>query len=148
VKHRTQLGILCTVCIQSLAWSQSLFISAGESITVNPGSSIYIGSDVTNNGSIDLKASAGSYAQLKLTGTYSGTGTFSQQQHLANGWHLLASSVSNGYNATSNGSTSALYAFNTETPDTLPGLHPTTSPTEGTTPKWALPATSLARLAY
>ncbi len=121
MKHRTQLGILCTVCIQSLAWSQSLFISAGESITVNPGSSIYIGSDVTNNGSIDLKASAGSYAQLKLTGTYSGTGTFSQQQHLANGWHLLASSVSNGYNATSNGSTSALYAFNTDLAGGNPG---------------------------
>ncbi|MEY4968327.1 MAG: hypothetical protein RLZZ261_98 [Bacteroidota bacterium] len=111
---RILASILLCVSSQNFAWCQSLFVSNGESITVNPGTAVYVGSDITNNGSIDLKASAGSYAQLKFTGTYSGTGTFSQQQHLINGWHLIASSVSNGYNASSNASTSALYAFNTD----------------------------------
>jgi len=114
VKHKILRCILCTVCIQPLAWSQELFVSASESITVNPGTAVYVGGDVTNNGSIDLKASAGSYAQLKLTGTYSGTGTFSQQQYLTSGWHLISSPVTDGYNGSSNGSISALYAFNTD----------------------------------
>lgn len=101
--------------------AQGLFVTSGTALTVNPGSSIFVGSDVTNNGSIDLKASAGSYAQMKFTGTYSGTGTFSQQQQLINGWHLIASSVSTGYNGSSNASTSALYAFNTDLVGGNPG---------------------------
>lgn len=100
---------------------QALFVGSGAQMTVAAGDRLYVGSDVTNNGSIDLKAVSGSYAQLKLTGAYSGSGTFSQQQYLTNGWHLLASPVSNGYNATSNGSTSSLYAFNTDLAGGNPG---------------------------
>jgi hypothetical protein len=117
MKWTALLAILGTIPLNG----QALFVGSGAQVTVATGDALYIDDDITNNGSIDLKAASGSYAQLKLTGTYSGSGTFSQQQHLTDGWHLLASPVSNVYNATSNGSTSALYAFNTDLAGGNPG---------------------------
>lgn len=104
-----------------LAWmaysgssAQALFVASNQPLTVAAGTNLYVNNNVINNGSIDLKASQGSYAELLFTGTYSGTGTLTQEQYLVSGWHLIASPVSNGFNATSNGSTSGLYAFNTD----------------------------------
>lgn len=90
------------------ATSQELFV--GGTVTVLPGTNLYVGSNLTVNGSLDLKASASGYSQLKYLGTYSGTGTFTQEQYLSSGWHLIASSVSSGYNS-HNGNASKLYAF-------------------------------------
>ena len=117
-----------------LAWliysgssAQALFIGSNQTLTVAAGTSLYVDNNVTNNGTLELKASQGSHAQLLLTGTYSGSGTLNQEQYLASGWHLLASSVSNGFNATSNGSTSALYAFNTDAAGGNPNYTPWTT---------------------
>jgi hypothetical protein len=104
--------------------AQALYVASNQTLTVAAGTNLYVDNNLTNNGTVDLKASQGSHAQLLLTGTYSGTGTLTQEQYLASGWHLIASPVSNGFNATSNGSTSALYAFNTDAAGGNPSYTP------------------------
>lgn len=112
---------IATFLISLPLLGQSLYVGSGGILTVAPDVNLFVDNNISNNGTIELQAASGSYAQLKLTGTYSGTGTFSQQQYLTSGWHLISSPVTDGYNATSNGSTSALYAFNTDLAGGNPG---------------------------
>lgn len=102
-------------------YSQALYLGTGAQLVVSAGDALFVDDDITNNGTIELISTTSRYAQLKLSGSYSGTGTFSQQQYLTSGWHLLSSPVTDGFNGTSNGSTPALYAFNTDLAGGNPG---------------------------
>jgi hypothetical protein len=100
--------------IKGSLYAQQLYTGASTSITITSGSNLAVLGNFENNGSITLKASTGSYAQLKVDGVYSGTGSVSQSQHLTPNWHLISSPVSDGFaNSASNGDVSRLYAFNT-----------------------------------
>lgn len=90
-----------------------LSIAAGKQLTIEPGYSINLIWDLSNNGSpILLNSSAinGDYAQLKFGGTYSGSGIVKQSQNLETGSHLVSSPMATGF-ASTRGDASKLYAF-------------------------------------
>ena len=112
---RVKYATILTVLIASgWAHGQGMAVSASASMVVSQGTVVFVGGNLENNGSIDLQAASGSYAQLKVDGVYSGSGSVSQAQYLTPNWHLVSSAVSDGFaNSASNGDVSRLYAFNT-----------------------------------
>lgn len=78
-----------------------LELSSNASLEVEPGATLLIENDLTNNAAnnaFKLKASSNSaYAQMQLKGAYSGSGALEHQMYFAGGWQMVAASM----NATS-----------------------------------------------
>ena len=73
-----------------------LTVDAGKTLTIEPGVKLVVEGDVTNNGTILIKATDTlTYGQLKWTGAYSGTGAVHMQKYLNSGWNLLAHGMQN-----------------------------------------------------
>lgn len=86
--------------ISSAASAASVFLESGAQLEVNQGHSLAISNDLDNNGSLSLLATGGgspAYAQMKFSGSYSGSGTVHQEQNFRGGWQMVATSM----NATS-----------------------------------------------
>jgi hypothetical protein len=105
----TSLTILACTCVQSV-FAQDLTLSSGASLTVNSGSFMQLGGNLSNAGTITLNASTTEYSQLKLSGTASGAGTVVQKQYLEAGSHTISSPVSTGFTTTS-GDNTQLYSY-------------------------------------
>lgn len=76
----------------------NLSLSDAAKSTVQDGKYLWLTGDIAQNSSeeIILEASSGtSYAQLKLEGNYTGTGSVRQQQHLNAGWVMVGASMNN-----------------------------------------------------
>lgn len=86
--------------ISSAADAGSVFLESGAQLEVTHGHSLAISNDLNNNGSLSLLATGGgspAYAQMKINGNYSGSGTVHQEQNFKGGWQMVATSM----NATS-----------------------------------------------
>ena len=87
-----------------------LSIATGASVTLN-GSDIHLSGTLSNDGTLTLAASEGTYAQLKVDGLVQGSGQVVQNQYLKGaGYHALASSTTTGFTTTS-GNSAALFAY-------------------------------------
>ena len=83
-------------------------VSAGSSFTAN---NLVVSSGTT----LTLEASTSGYAQLKVNGILSNQGTVIAKQYMTGtGHHSVSSPMSNGF-TTTNGTSSALYAYNAST---------------------------------
>jgi hypothetical protein len=97
----------------------SLQIASGAEINIAAGSSLHVTGPVANAGTITINANSdngGTYGQLKIDGPYppGNSGVVTAQQYIpSNGWHLLSSPISVGFNP-SNTSLDAtkLYGYN------------------------------------
>ena len=83
-------------------------VSAGSSFTAN-------NLTVSSGNTLTLEASSSGYAQLKVNGSLVNQGTVIAKQYLTGtGHHSVSSPMSNGF-TTTNGTSSALYAYNAST---------------------------------
>lgn len=87
---------------------QDLVIGSGAVLTVSAGSTITVGGNYSNSGTVTLESTQSAYSQLKISGTASGNVV--QSQYLEAGSHLVSSPVSQGFTATS-GDKLKLYSY-------------------------------------
>lgn len=84
-------------------------------VTVAPSTSMVLGGVAQLSGTVTLNADQTGYAQLKIDGTISGTGSVVQNMYVSGtGYHALASSMAGGFGTTS-ASTGGLYSYNAST---------------------------------
>lgn len=103
------------------AWSPST-PSSTDNVIFNGNYSISAGSSLTaknlvvsSGNTLTLEASSSGYAQLKLSGSVVNEGTIIAKQYMSGtGHHAVSSPMSNGF-TTTNGTSSALYAYNATT---------------------------------
>jgi len=103
------------------AWSPSTPTSTDNvqfdgNYTVIAGSSITANNlTVSSGNTLTLEASSSGYAQLKVNGSLVNQGTVIAKQYMTGtGHHAVSSPMSNGF-TTTNGTSSALYAYNAST---------------------------------
>jgi len=103
------------------AWSPSTPTSTDNvqfdgNYTVIAGSSITANNlTVSSGNTLTLEASSSGYAQLKVNGSIDNQGTVIAKQYMTGtGHHSVSSPMSNGF-TTTNGTSSALYAYNAST---------------------------------
>jgi|GEM_PF-2507763 len=71
---------------------QVLGINTDDTVFVTPTNSLAINGDFTNNGHLLLQADNTGYSQMKLDGSYAGSGVVAQQQYTnVEGWHPIGS---------------------------------------------------------
>ena len=91
--------------------AQNLSIASGATVTVESGSFVYAGGNLTNAGTLNLSADVDGYSQLKVEGTVSNTGTISQSQYLVNeGYTSMSSPMSEDF-TTTNGDNAKLFYY-------------------------------------
>jgi hypothetical protein len=103
------------------AWSPTTPTSA-ENVRFNGNYTVSAGSSftadnllVSSGNSLTLEASSSGYAQLKVNGSLDNQGTVIAKQYMTGtGHHSVSSPMSNGF-TTTNGTSSALYAYNAST---------------------------------
>ncbi len=82
IAHNVTLDVDATV--------ENVTINNSVTLSVNPGNELTVTTDLTNNGSLVLNADATGYAQLKVNGSISGTGTTTVEQYIPSaGWRNI-----------------------------------------------------------
>lgn len=115
-----KLSALAIVFVQLFACNtpavcQNMTISSGGSIHAASGAKISVAGDLALGGALNLAADAASYAQFKVDGSISGSGSVVQNMYLTgSGHHALASPMTAGFTTTS-GTASALYSYDATT---------------------------------
>jgi hypothetical protein len=91
-------------------------LTVGSGVTFSASKDeVHVAGDLVNNGNIVLQATSAAYAQLKVDGSISGSGTVVQNMYLTgSGHHALASPMTAGFTTTS-GTASALYSYDAAT---------------------------------
>ena len=103
------IGLLSVLTLSLTA--QNLNIASGATVTVESGSFIYSGGNLTNAGTLALSADADGYAQLKVDGSVTNSGTISQSQYLLNdGFTSMSSPMSEDF-TTTNGDNAKLFYY-------------------------------------
>jgi len=90
--------------------AQDLTIASGATVTIESGSYISSGGNLSNSGTLTLGADANGYSQIKVDGTVTNTGTITQSQYLTNdGYASISSPMTTDFATTSGDNTKMFY---------------------------------------
>ena len=90
--------------------AQDLTIALGATVTIESGSYIASGGNLSNSGTLTLGADANGYSQIKVDGTVTNTGTITQSQYLTNdGYASISSPMTTDFATTSGDNTKMFY---------------------------------------
>lgn len=109
MKTRNVLLYLLSLTSAGLS-AQDLTIASGATVTIESGSYISSGGNLSNSGTLTLGADANGYSQIKVDGTVTNTGTITQSQYLTNdGYASISSPMSTDFATTSGDNTKMFY---------------------------------------
>ena len=91
--------------------AQDLTIASGATVTIESGSYISSGGNLSNSGTLTLGADFNGYSQIKVDGTVTNTGTITQQQLLntITGYTSISSPMATDFATTSGDNTKLFY---------------------------------------
>lgn len=80
---------------EALTVSGDFTITGNAQVVVAPGATLEVGGDLTQNSSnnLQLQADGSGYAQMKISGSYSGSGSVEHQANLSTGWRMIGASM-------------------------------------------------------
>lgn len=107
--YRAAIILMPLVPLASSA--QDLTIASGATVTIESGSFIQVGSNLSNAGTLTLSSDVIGYSQIKVDGYVTNTGTISQSQYLANDGHTSMSSPMSSDFATTSGDNTKMFYY-------------------------------------
>ena len=109
MKTRNIILFLLSVSVTGLN-AQDLTIASGATVSIESGSYISSGGNLSNSGTLTLGADANGYSQIKVDGTVTNSGTITQSQYLTNaGYASISSPMATDFATTSGDNTKMFY---------------------------------------